>query len=34
MIKRAQELGWSCVYFTQEDLFCSEGRAYARVYEY
>jgi glutathione synthase len=33
MIKRAQELGWSCVYFTQEDLFCREGRAYARVYD-
>ena len=32
LIKRAQELGWSCVYFTQDDLFCSEGRAYARVY--
>lgn len=33
MIKRAQELGWPCVYFTQNDLFCSEGRAYARVYD-
>lgn len=33
MVKRAQELGWSCVYFTQNDLFCSEGRAYARVYD-
>ncbi|WP_058534779.1 glutathione synthase [Legionella saoudiensis] len=33
MIKRAQDLGWSCVYFTQQDLFCREGRAYARVYE-
>jgi glutathione synthase len=33
MIKRAQELGWSCAYFTQEDLFCSEGRAFAKVYE-
>lgn len=33
MIKRAQELGWFCVYFTQTDLFCREGRAYARVYE-
>lgn len=32
MIKRAQEFGWTCVYFTQDDLFASEGRAYARVY--
>lgn len=32
MIKRAQEFGWTCVYFTQDDLFSSEGRAYARVY--
>ncbi|MGC1182696.1 glutathione synthase [Legionella sp.] len=31
LIKRAQEMGWSCVYFTQNDLFCREGRAYARV---
>ncbi|CAM4437676.1 MAG: Glutathione synthetase [Legionella sp.] len=33
MIKRAQELGWSCAYFTQQDLFCREGRAYAHVYQ-
>lgn len=33
MIKRAQELGWRCVYFTQNDLFFTEGRAYAHVYE-
>jgi glutathione synthase len=33
MIKRAQELGWSCVVFTQEDLFCKDGRAFAHVYE-
>ena len=33
MMKRAQELGWKCVYFTQNDLFCSEGRPYAHVYE-
>lgn len=33
MIKRAQELGWSCAYFTQNDLFCSEGRAFARMSE-
>lgn len=32
MIKRAQELGWTCVYFTQKDMFCSEGRVHARVY--
>lgn len=33
LIKRAQELGWSCVYFTQLDLFCRDGRAYAHVSE-
>lgn len=33
MLKRAQEFGWSCVIFTQEDLFCKEGRAFAQVYE-
>jgi glutathione synthase len=33
LIKKAQELGWSCVVFTQEDLFCKEGRVYARVDE-
>lgn len=33
MIKSAKALGWSCVYFTQPDLFCSEGRAYVRVYD-
>jgi glutathione synthase len=33
LIKRAQALGWSCVYFTQLDLFCQEGHAYSRVYE-
>jgi len=33
MIKRAKELGWSCVYFTQADLFCREGHAYSRVYD-
>lgn len=31
MISSARALGWSCVFFTQEDLFCSEGRSYARV---
>lgn len=33
MISSAQSLGWSCVYFTLEDLFCSEGRAFARVHD-
>ncbi|WP_454783284.1 glutathione synthase [Legionella sp. WA2022007384] len=33
MIKKAQEMGWSCVVFTQEDLFCKEGRAFAYVYD-
>ncbi|WP_115704111.1 glutathione synthase [Legionella sainthelensi] len=31
--ERAQKLGWSCAVFTQEDLFCKEGRAFAQVYE-
>ncbi len=31
MIKSAQKLGWSCVYFTQQDLFCQQGQAYANV---
>ncbi|KGP63550.1 glutathione synthetase [Legionella norrlandica] len=29
MIKSAQRLGWSCSYFTQNELFCSNGQAYA-----
>lgn len=33
IVKRAMELGWSCVYFTQADLYCTDGRAYARVHE-
>ena len=33
LIKSAQVLGWSCVYFTQLDLFCRDGHAYSRVYE-
>ncbi len=33
MISRAKSLGWSCVYFTPADLFCSDGRAFARVYD-
>lgn len=32
-IKSAKALGWSCVYFTQLDLFCREGHAYSRVHE-
>ena len=31
MIQSAHNLGWDCVYFTQSDLFCKEGRAYAAV---
>ena len=31
MIKSAETLGWSCVYFTLNDLFCRNGRAYANV---
>lgn len=33
MIKSAKTLGWSCVYFTQKDLFCLNGHAYAQVYD-
>lgn len=33
MIAKAKSLGWSCVYFMQEDLFCSEGKAYAHVHD-
>lgn len=31
MIKAAQDLGWSCFYFTQQDLSCRQGRAYAQM---
>ena len=31
MIKSAQTLGWACAYFTQSDMFCREGQAYANV---
>ena len=31
MIKSAQDMGWSCVYFTQNDLFCQQGKAYAKA---
>lgn len=33
MIKSAQAMGWSCVYFTQADLFCRDGHAYARMHD-
>ncbi len=32
MMKSAQTLGWSCAYFTQTDLFCRQGHAYANVH--
>lgn len=32
MIKSSQQLGWECFYFTQHDLFCQEGHAYAKVH--
>ena len=32
MIKSAQTLGWTCAYFTQADLYCREGHAYATVH--
>ncbi len=31
MIKAAQAMRWSCAYFTQNDLFCRDGHAYARA---
>lgn len=31
MIKSAQTMGWSCSYFTQNDLFCRNGHAYAHA---
>lgn len=33
MIKRAKALSWSCVYFTQTDMYCSEGRSFARMFD-
>jgi glutathione synthase len=33
MVKSAKALGWSCVYFTQNDLFCKEGQSYAHMHE-
>lgn len=32
MIKSAKTLGWSCAYFTQNDLFCRQGHAYATMH--
>ena len=31
MIKSAQAMGWDCAYFTQNDIFCREGHAYAKA---
>lgn len=31
MIQRAQALGWLCSYFTQTDLYCQQGKAYAQM---
>lgn len=31
MLKAAHTLGWECFYFTQSDLFCHRGCAYAHV---
>lgn len=31
MLRSARQLGWSCVYFTLNDLLCRDGQAYARV---
>ena len=33
MIKRAHEMGWSCVYFTRQNLCCHDGKAYADVFD-
>lgn len=32
MIKAAQALGWDCSFFTQSDLYCFQGRAFAQLY--
>jgi glutathione synthase len=31
MIKSAERLAWPCVFFTQKDLYCRQGQAYAQV---
>ena len=33
MIKSAQNMGWSCAYFTEKDVFCEQGKAYASSFE-
>ncbi len=33
MLQSAQALGWSCSYFTANDLFCLEGRVFAQMNE-
>lgn len=33
ILKRAQEMGWDCLYFTQHDLFTAQGRSYAQSYQ-
>lgn len=31
MIQRAEQMGWACEYFTQQDIFCTKGHAYAKA---
>ncbi len=31
MIKAAEAMGWDCSYFTQSDLYCEQGRAFAQI---
>lgn len=33
MIQSAYSLGWTCTYFTTRDLYCLEGKAYARMHD-
>ncbi len=33
MIESAQKMGWECVYFTLDDLFCQNGEPYAQVHD-
>ena len=33
MIESAVSMGWSCAYFTLNDLYCREGKPYARMFE-
>ena len=32
IMKRAQDMGWECLFFTQSDLFCQQGLAYSTCY--